>query len=332
MSTTTDFPETLLEAVGYFADTQRAHEFMLALRWPDGKVLCPERGSGECYWLTKQARFKCRACKTQFSLKTGTVFEDSPLPLSKWLPCVWLIVNAKNGISSCEVARALGVTQKTAWFMLQRIRLAMQDKGVVRAAGGVFECDETFIGAKARNMHKDVKEKRGIKGGDGMQAKTAVMALLDRHTKGHSTIRAHAVLPGMPTKKAAMSMLKGNVNDGAEVHTDQAQIYEDVPKDYTHEVINHAESYVRDGVIHTNGLENFWSLLKRMLKGTYVSVEPFHLFRYLGEQVFRFNERKHEHGDKGRFLLGMAGILGKRLTYKRLIGAEGSDGLPAAVV
>lgn len=327
VQTNSELPETLAEAIVYFADQQRAHDFMVLLRWPDGDVKCPGCSSDAVYFLAKQCRFKCRACKRQFSTKVGTVFEDSPLPLSKWLPCVWLIVNAKNGVSSCEVARALGVTQKTAWFMLQRIRLAMQTGSF--KIGGNVEVDETFIGGRARLMNTKQRKARVNK--TGQWHLTPVQGLLERSETGKAS---RVILKHVD--HADKANLDPNVRHyvlkGSTVNTDQARAYEDLEGDFTHKVINHAECYVK-GTVHTNGLENFWSLLKRAIRGTYVSVEPFHLFRYLDEQAFRFNERKNDKGDMGRFLLGMAGIIGKRLTYAKLIGkAEGGDCLPAAVV
>ena len=163
------------------------------MRWPDG-VRCAHCGSANVGGLSKSTTkggtirrvWNCKACRKQFTAKMGTVFAESPLPLSKWLPALWLVVNAKNGISSCELARALKITQKSAWFMGHRIRTAIQRGGGIVRADGVFECDESFIGGQARFMHADVKEKRGIKQGSSIQGKTAVMALSDRHTKSHS--------------------------------------------------------------------------------------------------------------------------------------------------
>lgn len=322
---TEDMPKSLLEAVTYFSDEDRAHDFFVAMRWPDG-VHCALCGSGNVGGLSKSVTKKgtvrrlwnCKACKKQFTAKMGTVFAESPLPLSKWLPALWLVVNAKNGISSCEIARALKITQKSAWFMGHRIRKAIQRGGGIVNANGVFECDESYIGGAARNMHADVKERRKITQGSTMKGKTAVVALLDRHTKSHSRIIAHEVLHAAPTRKEANDMMKHRVAVGAEIHTDESKIYCDLPNDYVHEVINHAEAYVREGVIHTNGLENFWSLLKRTIKGTYVHCAPFHLYRYLDEQVFRFNERKDEAGDQGRFLNLTKTTVGRRLTWKGL--------------
>ena len=320
---TGELPETLREAMTYFADETRTLEFMIALRWPDGVVRCTRCECSDVLFLAKQKRWKCRECTKQFSAKVGTIFEDSPLPLSKWLPAFWLIVNAKNGVSSCEVARSLGVCQKTAWFMLQRIRLALQNGSVVKI-GGTVEVDETFIGGRARTMNAKQRAKRKHNG-PGAANMTPVQGLLERSTpKAASRVILKVV---ENTRKAE---LQGNVREyvlkGATVNTDQLLSYEGIEDEYTHKVINHAECYAR-GHVHTNGMENFWCLLKRAIRGTYVSVEPFHLFRYLDEQAFRFNERKHADGDLGRFLLGMAGVIGKRLTWKKLTGQDGTEGL-----
>ena len=231
---------------------------------------------------------------------------------------MWLIANAKNGISSYEIKRALGITQKSAWFLLQRIRLAMQTGTFTKMGGegGEVEVDETFIGGKARFMHKH-KRKEKIKGTGG-SGKVAVMGLLQRHgTKGHSTVKT--VVLNTRRKAELGGTVRLHVEPSSQVFTDELPSYNDLAPEYVHNVINHAEEYVR-GNVHTNGIENFWSLLKRALRGTYVSVEPFHLFRYLDEQAFRFNERKNEGGDGGRFEEVLSGAFGKRLTYKSLIG------------
>jgi transposase-like protein len=311
-------PETLVEAVKYFADEQHSHDFMMGLRWPDGVVKCPRCQSTKVTFISTRKIWKCSNCTTkkQFSLKVGTVMEDSPIKLDKWLCAFWLIANAKNGISSYELHRSLGVTQKTGWFLLHRIRLAMQrgiNGGKLR---GIVEADETYIGAKARYMHKD--RRTGV--GDAGIAKTAVQGILER-SKGKKASRV--VLKVVKTTRRPE--LCGNVREyvlrGSTVCTDALMSYDDLAKDYNRQIIDHLECYAK-GFIHTNGLENFWSLLKRCLKGTYVSVEPFHLFRYCDEQAFRFNERKNEDGDQGRFLSAVGGMFGKSLKYMKLIGQE----------
>jgi transposase-like protein len=221
-------------------------------------------------------------------------------------------------VSSYEIARALGVTQKTGWFMGHRLRLALQ-RGSIMLRGEV-EVDETFIGGAARFMHK-AKRERKIKGATGVVGKVAVMGLLERHgPDGHSRVTT-TIVPNIKRRTLAPEV-RAVVQPGADVFSDALASYNDLSRDYTHQVIDHAETYVK-GKVHTNGLENFWSLLKRAIKGTYVSVEPFHLFRYLDEQSYRFNARKGTDGS--RFVAALRTIIGRRLTYKQLIG----DGLPA---
>src|SRR5579864_950670 len=308
-------PDTLLEAVNFFSDPDTSLAFVARLRWPDGVVKCPRCEAAEATFLSTRRLWKCRACKKQFSAKVGTIFEDSPIPLEKWLPALWLVINCKNGISSYELGRALGVSQRAAWFMGHRLRLAVQGGGFGKISGEV-EVDETYIGGKARFMHKD---KRALKiTGTGGMGKVAVMGLLERHGEdGHSKVKAK-VVPNVRRKTLAPEV-REHVEEGSEVFTDSLKSYSDLGAEYVHGVIDHAEKYV-EGKIHTNGMENFWSLLKRALKGTYVSVEPFHLFRYIDEQTFRFNNRKMSDGM--RFLRAAAGIIGKRLTYAALTGAE----------
>jgi transposase-like protein len=313
MKTPANAPKTLLEAIRYFSDLDVATQHVAKTRWPDGPV-CPRCGvlDEKHYYLKTRRLWKCRACGKQFSVKLGTIFEDSPLGLDKWLPAMWFIANCKNGISSYELARDLGIQQKSAWFMLHRIRLAMQ-RGSIEKLSGEVEVDETYIGGLARNMHKS-KRKEKITG-TGTSGKIAVMGLLERHGE----VRAKIV---PDTKSRTLKVeVRENVEPGSEVHTDTFQSYQGLDSEFIHNVVDHAESYVR-GHIHTNGLENFWSLLKRGIKGTYVSVEPFHLFRYLDEQSFRFNERDGE--DKDRSAMALGSIAGRRVTYDELTGKTGA--------
>jgi transposase-like protein len=241
--------------------------------------------------------------------------EDSPIGLDKWLMAIWLIANAKNGISSYEIHRALGITQKSAWFLLHRIRLAMQT-GTFEKLGGQVEVDETYIGGLARNMHRSERDRK-IKGTGGAgSGKVAVMGLLERNGK----VRAKVICD--TRQQTFQDEVRSNVESGCELFTDAHRSYIGLNADYIHQVIDHAEKYV-DGQIHTNGIENFWSLLKRGIKGTYVSVEPFHLFRYLDEQTFRFNTRKGKDAD--RFIQTVKQIAGKRLTYDELRGYGGQS-------
>ncbi len=314
-------PRTLQEAIIHFSDPDRCLIYLVARRWPGG-VVCPTCGRTDARFLKNQRKWQCKSVHDhrQFSVKVGTIFEDSPIPLEKWLPAVWVIVNCKNGISSYEVARDLGVTQKTAWFMLHRIRLAMQTGSFAKIGGngGEVEADETFIGGKARNMHLDKRERRIT--GTGGKDKTAVLGILERGGK------VRTVVVSSRRKKPLQQEVRNHVAAGTALYTDALQSYDGLAQDYAHKVIDHAEKYV-DGRVHTNGLENFWSLLKRGISGTYVSVEPFHLFRYLDEQSFRYNNRatkENPMNDADRFSLAVSGIVGKRLTYEELTGKIGT--------
>src|SRR5579863_9791809 len=306
-------PTSLQEAVIYFADPTNCREYVVARRWPDG-VQCPTCGSKDVIFLANQNRWCCRTknSKRQFSLKTGTIYEDSPLGLDKWLTATWMVSNCKNGVSSLEIHRALNITQKTAWFLDHRIRVAFGMEAPDKFTGHV-EADETFIGQKARNMHADVRARKIT--GTGGKDKTMVMGILERGKDGKpSQVRTKVV--ANRRKKALQSEIREHVQAGSAIYTDALKSYEGLDE-FQHEVVDHAVEYVREKV-HTNGCENFWSLTKRMLNGTYVSVEPFHLFRYLDEQSYRFNNRKLN--DAERFDLAVRGIVGKRLMFDQLIG------------
>ena len=304
-------PSTLQEAIVYFADPKNCNEFLAGLRWADGKVVCPYCGSDRVVYLATQNRYKCygKHPKAQFSLKVGTIFEESPISLDKWLCAMWLVVNCKNGISSCEMARDLGVTQKSAWFMNHRIRMALHDGSIEKASGHV-EADETFIGGKARNMH--VAQRRRRITGTGGKDKTPVLGIVERGGKVRTV-----VVPNRK-KRTLQAEVKKHVEAGSALYTDFLLSYEGLEGEYAHQVIDHAVSYV-EGNVHTNTIENFWALLKRGISGTYVSVEPFHLFRYLDEQAYRYNNRK-EMTDFDRFKMAASQIVGKRLTWNEATG------------
>jgi transposase-like protein len=309
-------PDTLQQAIIWFADFEHCRQFMMDLRWPDGKVKCPRCGSDHVFYIQKERVWKCygKHDHAKFSLKTGTIFEDSPIALEKWLPATWLIAGCKNGISSYELHRGLGVTQKTAWFMLHRIRLAMQS-GTFTKLSGEVEADETFVGGKLINMHldKQTRKRMGKKRAGGFEGKAVVMGLLERNSK-QARVK---VLPNTRAFHVRTNVID-NVEKGSKVYSDSLRSYRNLPVDgYEHDFVEHAEAYVK-GRVHTNGLENFWSLLKRALKGTYVSVEPFHLQAYADEQCFRYNHRKGT--DAERFCAVMKQIVGKRLTFDELTG------------
>ncbi|HMD77370.1 MAG TPA: IS1595 family transposase [Terracidiphilus sp.] len=309
-------PQTLQDAILFFADPVNCREYLVARRWPKG-VTCPRCGSRNVLFLEKYNRWHCREKHEapQFTLKTGTVMEDSPIGLDKWLTAMWMVVNCKNGVSSYEIHRSIGVTQKTAWFLDHRIRLMLGDEYAAKLSGEV-EADETFIGGKARNMHLSKRERRIT--GTGGKDKTAVMGLLERGGKVRTKVISSR------KKKELHAEVKKHVEVGAALYTDALMSYRGLGSDYAHQVVDHAIEYV-NGRIHTNGLENFWSLLKRDINGTYVSIEPFHLFRYLDEQSFRFNNRKLTDAD--RFDMAARGMVGKRLTFNELIGKSSSTGM-----
>jgi transposase-like protein len=310
-------PKTLQDAIIYFSDADNCVAYLVARRWPNG-VVCPTCGSENVSYVASRRVWQCktRHPKAQFSVKVGTIMEDSALGLDKWLVAIWMQTNMKNGVSSWELHRSLGITQKCAWHMLHRVRLALQDPTSKKKFTGEVEADETFVGGKLFNMHldKQTRLRMGKKRTGGFEGKAVVMGLLERHTKQARVkvlpnTRSHHIRGNIGT----------NVEQGSTIYSDSLQSYKSLPKEgYVHEFIDHAEMYVRDNV-HTNGLENFWSLFKRSLKGTYVSVEPFHLQAYADEQCFRFNNRK-DMDDSDRFDLAVRQITGKRLTYAELTG------------
>ena len=328
-----DSPKTLQQAIQYFSDEQVCIDAVAAMRWPNGPRCpdCPRRDAMNPYYLKTQKRWKCRTCRRQFSVKINTIFEDSPIQLQKWLPALWMLISCKNGVSSWEIHRAIGVSQKTAWFMLHRLRLALKTGDIGTKLGGTesggVEVDETFVGGKLKNMHRDRRERFAAKSGHtgGATGKTVVMGMLDRDER---KVRA-SVVPNVKRETLQAEILN-NVKFGSPVYSDDAIPYDNLKWKYIHETVNHAETYVK-GHVHTNGLENFWSLLKRGLKGTYVAVEPFHLERYVDEQIFRFNNRStadNPLNDSDRFLLALSQVSNKRLTYKELTGK--SDKTPVS--
>lgn len=309
-------PKTLQQAAIYFSNPDRCLKYLAAKRWPKG-VICPTCGSESVTFNASRRFWQCSShhAKRQFSVKVGTIFEDSAISLDKWLVAVWMMTNCKNGISSYEVARDLGVTQKTAWFMMHRIRLALQDESGGKL-GGEVEVDETYIGGLARNMHAKRRREK-IQGHTGGFGKTAVFGLLERSRKGKSKIHARVIAAAW--KEEVGRIIRKVVEPGSSIYSDEHGAYSHLNSEgFQHSFVRHAETYV-DGVVHTNGIDNFWSLLKRGIKGTYVSVEPFHLFRYLDEQAFRFNNRT-DLDDRDRFDLAVSQVIGKRLTWNRLTG------------
>lgn len=309
-------PRTLIEAVRYFADPDRTLAMAVEFRWPEG-IHCPTCGRTDVRFLATRRIWECKEkhAKKQFSAKVGTIFEDSPLPLDKWFVAIWSVANCKNGISSYELARALGITQKSAWFMLHRIRVAMDADGQGKM-GGIVEADETYVGGEAKNMHEKKRKQRITRA--HASDKAAVMGILQRKD-GTVQSRVLARVIKNANRKTIQGNVRKHVEPGSALFTDGLMAYRGLHGEYLHAYVDHRTYYVR-GAVHTNGIENFWSLLKRSIKGTYVSVDPLHLQRYLGEQVFRFNERKDD--DLGRFQSVLGSVRGKRLTYKDLTNRD----------
>ncbi len=310
-------PKTLQQAILYFADPDCCIAYLAASRWPDGVAVCPTCGRKDVSYIAKRRLWQCKSRhpKAQFSIKVGTIFEDSPIGLDKWLMAMWMVANCKNGVSSYEIHRGIKVTQKTAWFLLHRIRLAMKDEYPAKIGEKApVEIDETFIGGRIKNMHKSKKPKTySAKAGQG---KAIVLGMLERGGPVRTRVIVDRIKPTIDP------VITAHVAEGAKIITDEFQVYSHLTTQYLHEIINHSETYVR-GHIHTNGMENFWSLLKRGLNGTYVSVEPFHLSRYVEEQVFRYNNRAtadNPLNDGDRFALVVSQIVGRRITYAELTG------------
>lgn len=315
-----DCPKTLLEAARYFADLDVCNEYMKSIKWPRGVITCPHcQAKGDRIGeITTRRMLRCKDCRKQFSHKVGTIFEDSPLGLDKWFVAVWAIANCKNGVSSHELGRTLGVTQKTAWFMLHRIRKAMEIADPPEDKfSGPAEADATYVGGKAKNMHK-AKRDKNITGRGGVD-KAIVHGVLNRAGGEGEISQVRAAVVGGDGAEKLLPEIRSKVRFGAEVFTDEARAYTELCFTNVHKAIDHSVAYV-DGNVHTNGIENFWSLLKRGLQGTYVAVAPYHLSRYVAEQVFRFNERATN--DAGRFVLALHSVVGKRLTYRVLTAQD----------
>lgn len=303
-----------MEAIRYFADLDVATEFVAKMRWGSTTpTVCPRldcQGT-EFSYLTSRRLWKCKACKAQSSVKVGTIFEDSPIPLDKWLCAIWLIANSKNGISSHELGRSIGLSQKSAWFVNHRIRLAMRT-GTFEMLDGTVEVDESVIGGKVNKMNRKGRERIGKTNGKGGSNKTVVVGAVERGGKVVAK-----VVPDT-TRNTLENFVYDNVIQGSTVYTDGWHGYRDLALGYNHASVNHADGEYGRGDVSSNTIENFWSVLKRSLGGTYVSVQPFHLARYLDERMFAFNER--HQSDQGRFLGVVGMVSGRRLTWAELTG------------
>lgn len=303
----------------HFHNDDKARQYLEAIRWPNGPI-CPHCTSPAHYKLKGEAHrpglYKCKDCEKQYTVTVGTVFERSKIPLSKWLMATYLLCSSKKGISSHQIHRTLGVTYKTAWFMTHRIREAMKDTSGETLGGpgssGVVEADETYFG----------KNKGSGKGGH-FSKKQKVLALVER--KG----RVRAFHLPLITAETLKPILEGEIDHGATLMTDTASVYRKTTGHFArHEMVDHSiKEYVR-GEVSTNTVEGYFGILKRGISGVYQHVSPAHLHRYLNEFSFRYNNRTAlEINDKQRAVNALAGIEGKRLTYRSTQDPSSSDAL-----
>jgi len=311
-------PKTLLEAVNFFTDDAKCVEYLEKILWTDGKPHCPKCGSDNVSHLKFRPAYRCRekGCKKSFSLKSNTIMINSPLPITKWVPAIWFVINHKNGVSSCEVARALGITQKSAWYLCHRIRKSISN-GSFTKMNGVVEVDETFVGGKERFRHSSSMKNATMKQWRKRQlpnhGKTIVMGMVERNT---GEFRGKVV--DTQRRTSLEPEVFANVEAGSTIYTDSLKSYHRLHEVYNHSWVDHSAGQYVNGNVHTNTMENFWSCFKRSIKGTYIQIASFHTDRYLDEQAFRYNHRKNN--DAQRFEMAIAKIFGKRLSYAELIG------------
>lgn len=296
---------SLIQLVTAIPDEQAAIDHFTAIRWKNG-AFCPYCGSVKVYHFGDRKTHKCGDCTQRFSIKVGTIFEGTKVPMRKWLMAIWLITSHKKGIASTQLAKDIQVTQKTAWFMLHRLREAARTKSFNTPLSGVVEADETFVGGKEKNKHAS-KRTGKAQGGAG---KAVVMGMIERGGDVRAFHLKHGVAGYIPF------MVDHHVAKGTTLMTDEANAYNGLPDGYTHHAVNHsAGEYVRDDV-HTNSIEGVWSLLKRQIYGIHHFVSPKHLDRYVGEMTWRYNRREMEEGNRVNALIAESD---GRLKYEALI-------------
>ena len=302
---------TLLELTRMFPDEEAAREFFESIIWPDGERPCPHCGSENTHECSHaKMPYRCRDCRKYFSVKTGTVMAGSPLPLLKWLYAIYLDTTSLKGVASMKLHRDLGITQKTAWFMQQRIREAFSEAGPPVLMQGPVEVDETYVGGKARNMH--YAQRKQLRGRGGVD-KTAVVGAKDRKSN-----RVSAKVVERTDKPTLHGFVASRVERNAQVFTDDAKAYKGLPN---HGSVSHSAGEYVNGQIHTNGVESFWSMLKRAHKGTFHKMSPKHLQRYVNEFAGRHNIR--ELGTLSQMAFVAARMVGRRLPYAKLIADNG---------
>lgn len=298
--------DSLLEMMRAIPDEQAAIDHFTAIRWKRG-AFCPHCKSTRVYHFSDNRTHKCGDCRKRFSIRVGTIFEDSKLPLRTWMLAIWLITSHKKGIASTQLAKDLGITQKSAWFVTHRLRYAIRTQSFSRPLDGVIESDETFVGGKEKNKHA-WQRTGGKQGGKG---KTAVLGILERGGELRT-----GVTPNL-SARTVQTVIRENVAKGATIMTDEHGAFVGLSSDYVHHRVNHsAGEYVRHYCLHSNGIESVWALFKRQIVGIHHWLSPKHLDAYLGEMTWRFNLREMEEGDRVNALLAQTA---GRLTYKALI-------------
>lgn len=299
--------DSLFDLMDAFPDEQSCVDHLRAIRWRDGEF-CPHCGASRIMHFADKKTFKCSDCRARFSIKVGTIFEDTKLPLRKWFMAIWLITNHPKGIASTTLAKDLKITQKSAWFVLHRLRHAAATKSFNAPLKGDVEADTTYVGGKEKNKHASDR-KGGTQGGSG---KAVVLGMIERDGE----MRAAHVPDGKA--KTLQGVIRKTVKPGSALLTDEDRAFVGLDKDYTHLAVNHsAGEYVRlGGFVHTNSIESVWALLKRQIIGIHHWVSPKHLDRYVQEMTWRFNRREAAVTDRMNDLFG---CVEGRLTYKALI-------------
>ncbi|WP_246687380.1 IS1595 family transposase [Mesorhizobium sp. B3-1-7] len=296
--------DSLFDMMEAFPDEQSAIDQLRSIRWKDG-AFCPYCGSTRVYNFSDNRTHKCGDCRQRFSIKVGTIFEDSKIPLRKWFMAVWLITSHKKGIASTTLARDIKVTQKTAWFMLHRLRHAARTKSFNRPLEGTVEVDETFIGGKEKNKHESKRQKAGR----GAVGKAVVFGALERNGEFRA-FHIHSL-------KGVKDAVEAHVREGSIVMTDEFPGYKGLDKSYYHQTVNHSEGeYVRGFYFHTNSIEGAWSHIKRQIYGIHHWISDKHLGNYLSEITWRYNRRAIEDGVR---MNGLLAQVEGRLRYRELI-------------
>ena len=303
--------DSFFELVNYFDTEEKCIQYLAQMRW-NGQAQCPYCEHNVTYELKgKTRRWKCASCRQQFSVRVGTIFEDSKIALRKWFFAIYLVTAHKKGISSHQLGRDLKLTQKTAWFMLQRIRLAFAPEEDIKL-GNTVEIDETYVGGKESNKHKSKRTPNTQ--GRSTKTKTPVLGIIERDGKVFA-------VPVENTKgKTILPIINAKVEPGTKVYTDEWTPYRALNKNFEHSFVQHSADQYVDGIVHTNSMESFWALFKRGIIGIYHQTSDKHLHHYVNEFTFRFNNRKLSEGS--RFDVLIANTNNKGITYKELISED----------